>query len=238
MDNAIYAGLSRQSGLMAEMTAIANNIANANTTGYRAEGVIFSEYVRGLAPDTASLSMAAARVRQTDFTQGGIETTGAPFDLAIEGEGFFLVATPQGDRLTRAGSFLTNDMGDLVTPQGHPVLDAGGAPIAIPMDAGPVTIGGDGTLSVGGDPLGQLAVVAPLDPLQMSRGDGVLFNPGDGWQPVDAPRILQGAVESANTDTVGQIARMIEVQRAYELGQNFLDREDERIRAVITSLKR
>lgn len=238
MDNAIYASLTRQSGLMAEITAIANNIANANTTGYRAEGVIFSEYVKGLAPDTPSLSMAAARVRHTDFTQGGIETTGAPFDLAIEGEGFFLIGTPQGERLTRAGSFLTNDAGDLVTPQGHPVLDIGGAPIAIPMDAGPVTIGGDGTISVGGDPLGQIAVVSPRDPLRMSRGDGVSFDPGDGWQPVDSPRLLQGAVESANTNPVNQIARMIEVQRAYELGQSFLDREDERIRAVITTLKR
>lgn len=236
MDNAIYASLGRQSGLMSELRSVANNIANANTTGYRAEGVIFSEYVRGLDRNSGSLSMAAARVRQTDFAQGGIEMTGSPFDLAIEGEGFFLIGTPQGERLTRAGNFTTNANGDLVTMAGHPVLDSGGSPVFVPPDAGPVSIGVDGTLSVGGNPVSQIAVVVPVDPLQLSRGDGVLFDSGAGWQPLENPQVVQGAVEGSNTDAVAQIARMIEVQRAYELGQSFMDREDQRIRSTVTTL--
>lgn len=238
MENAIYASLTRQSGLMAEMRAVANNIANANTTGYRAEGVIFSEYVRALGPDDPSLSMAAARVRRTEMGQGALGATGGTFDLAIEGEGFFLIGTPGGERLTRAGSFTPNENGDLVTAQGWPVLDAGGAPVFVPTGAGQVAIAADGTISADGQPVGQIGVVVPLDPAGMVREDGVMFRAEAGWDPAPEASVLQGYLEDSNVDPVLAIARMIEVQRAYELGQGFLDREDQRIRNVIQAMGR
>lgn len=238
MENAIYAALTRQSGLMAEMRAVANNIANANTTGYRAEGLIFSEYVRALGPDGPSLSMAAARVRRTDLAQGALGQTGGTFDLAIEGEGFFLIGTPGGERLTRAGSFTPNENGDLVTAQGWPVLDAGGAPVFVPTGAGQVAIAADGTISADGQPVGQIGLVVPLDPVAMVREDGVMFRTDSGWDPAPDARVLQGHLEDSNVDPVLAIARMIEVQRAYELGQGFLDREDQRIRNVIQAMGR
>ena len=125
MDAAGYVTLTRQSGLMREMQLIANNIANASTAGFRREGVVFSEYVRRL-DDAPSLSMAHASARHVDLTPGETEMTGAAFDLAIEGEGFFLVETPQGNRLTRAGMFTPSAEGELVNPDGHRLLDQGG----------------------------------------------------------------------------------------------------------------
>ena len=235
MDNAGYTALTRQSGLMAEMRTIANNIANANTTGFRAEGVIFAEHIKQTGSD--SLSMATASVRDTVQTQGAMAQTGGPFDLAIEGDGFFLIDTPNGQRLTRAGSFTPNEVGDLVTMDGHPVLDAGGAPVFIPTGLGPVGIAPDGTISAGGRPVGQIGLFLPEDPLSLTREDGVRFST-NGVLPAEDSRMLQGYVEESNVDPVLQVARMIEVQRAYELGQSFMENEDKRIRGVIDTLGR
>ncbi|MBS0123658.1 flagellar hook-basal body complex protein [Thetidibacter halocola] len=232
MEAAGYAALARQTGLMREMRIIANNIANASTSGFRQEGVVFSEYVRQ-ADGGASVAMATPRVRNTSFEQGVLQQTGSAFDFAIEGEGFFLVDTPQGQRLTRAGAFTPSAEGTLVTPDGNPVLDAGGAPIFLPPGSTNVAVGHDGTISTEGRPIGQLGVVRPLDPGAMVREGGVMFRADDGFEPVEAPRVMQGFVEASNVDPILQVARMVEVQRAYELGQSFMDREDERIRTAL-----
>lgn len=236
MENATYTALTRQSGLMNEMRVVANNIANSSTTGYRSEGVIFAEHVKSLGPDNPSLSMATATARETEFSQGALTQTGGPFDLAIEGDGFFLIETPQGERLSRAGAFTPNENGDLVTPEGFRVLDAGGAPVFVPQGAGPVGIAPDGTISAGGQPVGQIGLVTPTDPLGMIREDGVRFRADGGYEQNVTGRMLQGFVEESNVDPVLEVTRMIEVQRAYELGQSFIDKEDERIRAAIQAL--
>lgn len=236
MDNATYATLTRQSGLMTEMQVVANNIANAGTTGYRAQGVIFSEYVAALGPGQESLSMARAAGRNTDHMQGALSRTGGTFDLAIEGEGFFRVLTPGGERLTRAGHFGPNAQGDLVTPEGHPVLDVGGAPLFVPRGAGDIGIAADGTVSADGQPIGQVATVLPVEPARLVREDGVRFRADGGVEPAPDARIVQGALEDSNVSPVHQVSRMIEVQRAYELGQSFLEREDERIRGALRAM--
>ena len=236
MENATYTTLTRQSGLMNQLRVVANNIANVSTTGYRTEEVIFSEHVQALGRNDDSLSMATATARNTLSLQGTLAQTGGPFDLAIEGDGFFLIETPEGERLTRAGSFLPNENGDLVTPEGHRVLDAGGAPVFVPQGAGPVGIAPDGTVSAGGQPVGQIGLVIPNDPLGMVRENGVRFRADDGFQPAVEGRMMQGFLEESNVDPVLEISRMIEVQRAYELGQSFIDKEDERIRSAIRAL--
>ncbi|MFQ1700439.1 flagellar hook-basal body complex protein [Loktanella agnita] len=237
MDNPLYTTLTRQSGLMHEMRAVANNIANASTTGFRAEGVMFSEYIDALGANDPSLSMAAARVRETEMTQGSLSQTGGPFDLAIEGDGFFLIEAPGGQRLTRAGAFRPNQNGDLVTADGYQVLDAGGAPVFVPQGAGRIAISPDGTMSAGGQPIGQIGVVVPSDPNQMTRQGGVLFDAFGGFEPAPDARMLQGFLEDSNVNPIIQVSRMIEVQRAYELGQSFMDKEDERIRNVIKAVR-
>lgn len=236
MENATYASLTRQMGLMREMRIVANNIANSATTGFRAEGLIFSEHVRALGPTDPSLSLANAAVRETLNMQGALTQTGGAFDLAIEGPGFFLVETPNGERLTRAGAFTPNENGDLVTAEGFRVLDAGGAPVFVPRGAGPVGIAPDGTLSANGQPIGQIGLVVPQDGLRMTRENGVMFHAQGGYEELDGGRILQGFVEESNVNPIHEIARMIEVQRAYELGQGFMDKEDERIRGAIRAL--
>ncbi|MFW2545418.1 flagellar hook-basal body complex protein [Primorskyibacter sp. 2E107] len=235
MESTGYTALSRLSGLKREMQVIANNIANANTTGFRQEGIIFSEYVQK-ADDGANVSMSAARVRNTSFEQGTLQQTNGQFDLAIEGDGFFLIGTPNGERVTRAGSFTPSAAGTLVTADGYDVLDEGGAPLFVPPDASDLAFAADGTMSSNGVPLGRIGVVRPVDSLQMVREGGVMFRSESGFEPVEEPRVIQGFVESSNVNPILQISRMVEVQRAYEMGQSFLDKEDERIRSALNAM--
>jgi flagellar basal-body rod protein FlgF len=236
MDAAGYATLNRQSGLMREMGVVANNIANSSTTGFRREGVVFSEFVAELGPDP-SLSMAHASGRHVDLSQSTVSQTGGQFDFAIQGDGFFLVETPQGQRLTRAGSFTPSAEGELVTADGYRLLDAGGAPVFVPPDAKGAALAADGTLSADGQPFAQIGLWQPIDPLALRHQSGTLFEGGE-LEPVDGATVLQGMLEDSNVQPVSEIARMIEVQRSYELGQKFLDTEDERVRGVISTLGR
>lgn len=232
MEAAGYTTLTRQSGLLKEMQVLANNIANASTTGYRQEGLVFSEYVVRTR-EGPSLSMARATAHNISMAQGALTATGGIFDFAIEGEGFFLVETGQGERLTRAGNFTTSAAGELVTLDGHRVLDAGGAPLFVPPDATDLNVSGDGTISAGGRPLGQLGLVTPADRLDLLREGGTLFRADGELLPVEEGRILHRFLENANVDPVLQFARMVEVQRAYELGQSFLDAENDRMRDAL-----
>lgn len=235
MDSTGYITLTRQSGLMREMQVVANNIANAATTGFRQEGVVFSEYVSSVRGGS-SLSMGNGNVRMTSLEQGAMAQTGGIFDFAIEGDGYFLIETADGERLTRAGSFTPNGEGDLVTHNGNRVLDAGGAPVFIPPDARTISVSPDGTISADGLLVGQMALVTPISPSDMIRESGVLFRAEEGFEPSNSARLMQGFIEESNVDPIGQIARMIEVQRAYEMGQSFLDSEDERVRRAMDAM--
>ncbi len=237
MDNAIYTSLTRLSGLAREMQSVANNVANAGTHGFRKEGVIFSEYVRRV-DDGPSLSMAAGRVRETSHLQGGLERTGGTLDLAIEGDGYFMVETPDGQALTRAGAFTPNAAGELVTHEGMRVLDAGGAPILLPLDGAALSVGEDGTLSADGVPLAQIGLWAPERPEDVERRSGLVFALNAEPVPAENAKILQGHLEMSNVNPVAEISRMVEVQRAYELSQSFLEKEDGRIRGVLETLGR
>lgn len=236
METAGYVVLSRQSGLWKEMQVVANNIANGSTSGYRREGVVFAEMVERANVAGRAIAFTDARARLTDPTQGTLAQTGGTFDVAIEGDGFFQVETPGGVRLTRAGRFMPNAAGELVTPQGHRVLDQGGAPVFVPPDAAAVTIAADGTVSADGQALAALAVVVPADGTQLTREDGVLFNPDGAVAPVEAVSVAQGYLEGSNVNPVIEITRMIAVQRAYEMGQRLAEREDQRARDAIRLL--
>ena len=238
METAGYATLSRQTGLMQEMQVVANNIANSATTGFRQEGVIFSEYVKSTGDGSPSLSMARAQAHDTSMSQGSLTQTNGTFDLAIEGDGFFLVETPNGNRLTRAGAFSPDANGNLVTVDGYRVLDAGGAPLFVPSDVGKIHFANDGTVSADGRLLGQIGLYQATDSTLIKREDGVMFDPGGEVEPAINAQVLQGFLEGSNVNPILQISRMIEIQRAYELGQSFLDAEDERIRNAVKSMLR
>ncbi len=236
MDLAGYVALSRQSGLLREMQSVANNIANASTTGYRREGIMFSEEVKALPAEGGSVAMTDARARYTDELQGSLQQTNGRLDMAIEGDGFFMVQTPAGQRLTRAGAFMRNNNGDVVNAEGDLLLDEGGGSITIPPEAKSIGIATDGTMSVDGSPLAKIGVVRVEDQTKLFREAGVLFRSDGGTVPVENGRVLQGFVEQSNVNPIREISRMIEVQRAYEYGQKLLDQEDERIREVVRVL--
>lgn len=238
MDNTVYTSLNRQSGLMREMQAVANNIANLSTTGFRREGVIFAEHVAALGRDEPSLSMASAEGRMVDLSQGALSQTGGTYDLAIEGEGFFMIETPGGNQLTRAGAFTRSPEGELVTADGYRLLDGGGGPVAVPAEALNVAIARDGTVSADGQPLAQIGLFLPRETGDLIHVGGTRFRTSREPEPMDDPAIFQGFLESSNVNAVSEITRMIEVQRAYEMGQGFLDAEDDRIRSVTQTLGR
>jgi flagellar basal-body rod protein FlgF len=237
MDNAIYAALTRQSGLMREMQVVANNLANMATTGFRREGVVFSEYVKAL-DDAPSLSMARASARAVDLSQGDITATGGQLDFAIQGDGFFLIETPDGERLSRAGHFTPGPEGELMNPDGYRLLDGGGAPVVLPPGAAHVSLARDGTLSADGTPVARIGLWLPADPTSLRHEAGTLFS-ADAPEPMEeGGTIVQGHLEGSNTDPIAEVARMIEVQRAYEMGQSFLDSEHERVTSALDSLIR
>lgn len=232
--DSLYPFLTRQSGLARAIDTIAQNVANASTTGYRAEGLVFAEHVTRAAGGGPSMSMGHATGRFADASQGGLEMTGGAYDVAIEGEGYFQIGGPGGEvLLTRAGAFTPDAFGTLSTPDGLPVLDLGGAPVQIPPGGGALHIAADGTLSIDGAPFSQLGLVVPDGPVGTTRAGGTRFRHDGALLPVESPRMMQGFLERSNTNAVMEIARMIEVQNAYGAGQSIMDREDERMRAMM-----
>lgn len=236
MDNPSYVTLSRQQGLLKDMRVIANNIANISTDGFRRENAIFAEMVSKLNVLGGAEAQTAAHVRVTDFSQGVLSSTGGDLDLAIEGDGFFLIETGDGQALTRAGSFTRNPEGEIVTSDGLRVLDEGGAPLFAPADARQIAIATDGTLSADGQPVGRIGVVTIEDLTKLTRGESGLFTTEEELIPAEEASVFQGFVEQSNVNPVREIARMIEVQRSYEMGQNFLKAEDERMRQAVRLL--
>ena len=237
MDNPGYIGLTRMKGLADELRVVANNIANLSTTGYRAERLVFAEVLQAANVDGGALAMAAPRAHVTDEAPGGFRATGGPLDLAIEGEGFFQVQTPNGPRLTRNGVFSLSPEGDVINLQGHQLLDNGGAPLNIPGEAADIAIGVDGTVAVDGVDIARVGVFT-TDAEELLREDGVLFRSDGVINEAPEARVLQGFIEQSNVDPVREMARMIEVQRAYELGQSFLDQEDRRLTDAIQTIGR
>ena len=229
--------LSRQAGLLRELDTIAHNVANLDTAGFRRGGVVFSEHVSAGGPGGGSTSMAGLRARWHDLAPAEAKPTGAPLDVAIRGEGFLAVQTPDGIRLTRAGHLGLSDAGEIITPDGHPVLSADGASIAIPPDAGRITIAADGEISADGEQVERLGVFV-AEPGTLDRAAGTMLAPRDGYRPADEPQVMQGFLEGSNVDAVREIARMIEVQRGYELGRSLMDREHDRLMDVIDRLGR
>ncbi len=242
MDNASYVSLTRQSGLMKELGSIANNMANASTIGFKREGAVFAEYISAAQtvgnPNNPreSLSMGRLAAHASNMLPGSMRMTGGDLDVAIEGDGFFLVDMNGQTELTRAGHFLVNADGILTNPEGNPVLDNAEGQIQIPIEASRINIGVDGVISVNGAEIGRLGVVT-ADPMTLSRAGNNNWIATEGFQPVETSKVMQGFLEDSNVQPLTEIARMIEVQRYYDAGQKILEMEDERIKQVITTIR-
>lgn len=242
MENTSYVALSRQATLRRQMDVVANNLANMSTHGYKGGSMMFVEHLVKSKGGEGILTPKMSYVRDiatlTDTAPGPIETTGNPLDIAIQGDGFLVVNTPDGERYTRNGRLQLDNTGQLVNQMGEPVLADGGAPIVFAPEDTEITISRDGTVSTNNGELGKLQVVT-FDNLQkLERTAGAQFVSDEDNPPkaVDAPSILQGAVEGSNVEPIREMANMIEVHRAYDSVKNFIEREDERQRAMIRDL--
>lgn len=235
MSNAIYTTLARQQGLVQEMQVVSNNLANASTTGYKSDRAIFAEFLVATGVDSTSLSMGGLAGHSFEMAPGAFKLTGGQFDLAVQGDGYFSVDTEQGVRLTRAGHFQLSGDSTLVDMHGNTVRGAGGGPITIPQDAAQITISRDGTISGRDGQIDQIGIVLPNG--KLSKDSNTYFSAPGGYSDAAGFAIVQGALEQSNVSPVLEVSRMIEVQRAYEAGQTLLEREDQRIGQLISTIR-
>lgn len=241
MDNSLYVGLSKEMVLQRQMDIISNNIANADTTAFKVESLAEAEDPQAPAftlggPQPVKFVMPNGVIR--DFGQGSLRTTGAPLDVAIDGQGFFQLQTPTGPRYTRDGHFRMDDTGRLVTAGGQPVLDDGGGEITLDPTKGGVTISTDGVVTQGGQRIAKLGVVtfANLSTLE-KVGDNLMQNTSNQTpQPATDVKLRQGMLEGSNVNPILEITQMIEVSRAYEQVANMINSQAQLSTQAIQSL--
>jgi flagellar basal-body rod protein FlgG len=238
MIRGLYVAAEGMAARQKAQDAIANNLANLNTTGFKADRPAFAtvyerqlyriEGARAL-PIGALSAGAILHELYTDLQQGALTTSGNPLDVAIDGVGFFAVQTPQGIRYTRNGAFQLDASGTLVTRAGSPVLGEGNQPIRAPRNA-TVQIGEDGSVLANGTRVGRLLIV-----------QGELAKAPDGdfigaAQPVANSRVVAGALETSNVSMVREMVTMIELIRAYETHQKIIHAHDETLGRAINEL--
>lgn len=242
MENALLIGLSRQVGLARELEVIANNVANMNTTGFKARSLRFEEYLMPTASADAfmtpdkPLSYVVDKGSGLDFSGGAIERTGNPLDIAVKGDGVIAVSTPQGERYTRNGALQVNERGELVTSDGYRVLGDGG-PITFDATETGIGIGKDGTVSSNLGPKGKIKLMAVPNPGQLQNAG---FNLYSASSPLTAAgrdvMVESGAVEHSNVKPVIEMSRLIEVNRTYSTIAALLQRNDELSRTAVERL--
>jgi flagellar basal-body rod protein FlgF len=249
MENAGLVGLSRQIALQRELDIVANNIANLNTTGYKADNVVFHEHLMPVARANQfrgadrQLSFVQDRATWLDLAQGPVQQTGNPLDIAVSDNAFLTVQTPRGERYTRNGALQINSAGQLVTSEGLQVLGQNGPIVFQPNDRN-VAISTDGTISVREgqnttDSLRgklQLASFAQPQRLQKDGTSTYMTPPGMQADPAPQARIVQGAIEKSNVHGVTEMTRMIEVTRTYTQLASMLQQQSDMRRAAIEKL--
>jgi flagellar basal-body rod protein FlgF len=236
MEATSFIALSRQSALQREMSTIANNIANVNTAGFKGQRVLFAEYLEE--PRFGEkLSYVIDKAIAFDMSEGPLMVTANDYDLTVSGDGYFVVGTPAGPRYTRTGSFKPDENGELVTTEGHAVLDANNNPVSIPMDQGPLLIDEFGFIRTqDGAEISQIQIVAFDNPQTLQRaGNNLFVSLEEPIVPQDS-RVVQGALEGSNVNAVGEITRMIEIHRSYERTSNLIQQEHDRMRDGIRRL--
>lgn len=247
MDNTMYVSLSRQMVLQRELDIVANNVANADTNGFKVESLTSTDDpVTPTKPSGSrqpiqyTLDGSVAR----DFSQGVLQQTGGPLDVAIQGKGFFQVTTADGTRYTRDGRFTTDAQGQLTTQKGDAVLDASGSPITLNAANGPVTIGRDGTLTQKAPGQAQSQVVGRIGVVRFDSlsdlsksGDGLYVNTTNQTaQPANDSVVQQGMLEASNVQPVVQITDLIRIQRAYEAVSQMISNTSDLSKSAIQRL--
>lgn len=244
MIRGLYTSTAGLTARLARMAVISNNLANATTVGFKQDLIDEQEFWRllldRLGPDQARVgALATANVPGEpliDLTPGPLEATEQPLDLALEGPGFFVVETPDGERLTRAGNFSLDGERRLVAADGALVLGQDG-PITLPP--GDVTIAPDGTISVDGTAVGQLRIVELPAGANLEKEGATRFAVvGGAPAPAAQTQVRQGFLEGANVDLAGQMVAMLALLRGYQAGQRLLQLQDDVLGKAVNEIGR
>ncbi len=240
MESTSIIALTRQGGLRRQMSVIANNIANMNTTGFKSEKMMFTEYLvrspssERLGGDRISYVRDIATMRDT--TEGPLVPTGNPLDVAIRGDGYLVVKTSTGDKYTRNGNFRMDNTGQLVTQAGDSVLSDSGQPFFFSPEDSSITISRDGTVSTENGTLGRLKVVSFENKQDLRNINGGLLTTDKKPIAVANPNVVQNMLEGSNVQPILEMTKMIGVQRSYEGSSKLISGENDRIRMMIREL--
>jgi flagellar basal-body rod protein FlgG len=229
----LYSAAAGMSAQQQQLDAISNDLANLSTTGYKSERVAFSDLLYNTVNQAGSLTTAGAgasvQVLGHSQSQGAIKETGAPLDLAIEGDGYFLLTRPNGQlALTRNGAFAVDANGSITNGEGNLLSPAIKLPAGVPV--GEVRISADGTVSAAGHTLGQIKLVTVPSP------DRLLANGSGGLEPTaasgaphaaSAATIRQGALEESNVNVGREMALMVSTQRSYQMTSTAIHTQSE-----------
>jgi flagellar basal-body rod protein FlgF len=249
MENTLLIGLSRQVTLERQMDVVANNIANVNTTGFKADRSVFEEYLMPVAHEDnfvgrdRRLSYVQDRATFHDFSSGPSEQTKNPLDVAIDGGGFLVVQTPAGERYTRDGGLQINNQGQLVNASGNQVLGTSGPIVFQPTDHD-ISIAADGNVTVVegtgrvDSVRGKLRLVSFAQAQQLLKEGSNLYSAGEGGAPQadTTSRVRQGYIEKSNVNSVSEMSRMIEVSRTYTQISALLQQQSDLHRTAIEKL--
>ncbi len=241
MDITSSVATSRLVAQQRALDVVADNLANANTPGYKAERVQFSDWLSRQSsgttpPGGTPIAYTQDRATWREQAAGTITHTGNPFDLAVTGNGYFTVNTPAGPRLTRDGRFGLLPSGTIADTAGNSVLDSNGQPIQVAPTDTQITIAGDGTVSSQNGQIGKIGVVQPSNPMLLTAEGNTLFASGSTTAPVAAPAIEQGAVEESNVQPVLEVTRMIDGERQFEFMTQLVQAESDRQQNAIEKL--
>ncbi|MCA3246759.1 MAG: flagellar basal-body rod protein FlgF [Azospirillum sp.] len=246
MENPTYLALSNQLALRRQMETVANNIANANTTGFRAERLLFASYLTPKAGNPGVGGDGAAQVAfvegigtYRDLRPGNMVKTEAPLDVAIHGNGYFVVETPVGNRYTRDGNFRLDGQGRITNAEGFALLDQNGQAIRIPANAQNIEITRQGEVVADAQRLGRIQLVQFPDDQALRRLGGGLYAADVDPIPADARvETHQGLLEGSNVVSITELTTMLDITRRYESAQRIIDSEHERARRAIERLAR
>jgi flagellar basal-body rod protein FlgF len=243
MENALLVGLSRQTALAREMEVVANNVANVNTNGFRRRSSVFAEHLMPVASaddfrrQDRKVSYVIDQGTWLSTDRGAIEKTDDPLDIAIKGDGFLVVEGPGGkERYTRNGALAINAQGTLVTSDGKAVLGQNGKIQFSPNESG-IRINADGSISTSQGLRGKLRVVLFDNPQALANEGANEYSGGKPRQATAAEmQIESGAIERSNVRPVIEMARMVEITRAYTAIAAMIQRTDELHRSAIQKL--
>lgn len=244
----LYTAATGMATQRSRMDVVTNNIVNAQTTGFKKDDVMSSSFEKVMLDETGDPSVLSTAnevgpysfgtyVNQayTDFSDGSPEQTDRNCDLAISGDGFFAVQTPQGERYTRAGNFEVDSQGYLVTSDGYSVL-GGNGPIKVGSED--FSVDSEGNVTAGGSRAGTLRIVSFADTGALRKQGDNLYYANGGGTPAAAKgyRILQGYQESSNVDIADEMVDMMTIYRAYEANQKVLSMTDETLGLAVNNL--